>query len=241
MSANNLRINSKKASFFTNRVTFCGFDISNGNVAPSTEKIEAIRNLKCPQSKDEAQSLFGALNYHRKFIRDFAQIAFPISKTYRSSFFWTEEASTALEILKDKICNHALNLKIPPASDAKFVLETDASDNGYGGVLYVCGLEGAVDHSHNSDCLTPVCYNSGNFSDVQTRYTIIEKELLSGKICMEKWSIYLAFREFEWITDNANIKYVRTLRTNNQKISRWITDIQGFSFKKSSKPENKRN
>ena len=239
LSANNLRINSKKAEFFASKVTFCGFDISNGNVAPSNDKIEAIRNLKIPRSKDEAQSLFGALNYHRKFIRNFASIAFPISKTYRSTFSWTNEASQALETLKDIICNHALNLKIPPASEASFVLETDASDLGYGGVLYVCERKDDVNHGHSSDCLTPVCYNSGNFSDVQTRYSIIEKELLSGKLCMEKWSIYLAFREFDWITDNANIKYVRTLRTNNQKIVRWITDIQGFSFKMIQRPSAK--
>jgi hypothetical protein len=239
LSANNLRINSKKAEFFTNRVTFCGFDISYGNVAPSTDKIKAIRHLKIPRSRDEAQSLFGALNYHRKFIKNFASIAFPISKTYRATFSWTDEASKALEILKDIICNHALNLKIPPANEASFVLETDASDLGYGGVLYVCEKERDDAHTHNSDCLTPVCYNSGNFSDVQTRYSIIEKELLSGKLCMEKWSIYLAFREFDWITDNANIKYVRTLRTNNQKIVRWITEIQGFSFRMIQRPSAK--
>ena len=239
LSANNLRINSKKAVFFTDKIDFCGYEISDGKIAPSKEKIEAIRNLKIPRSKEEAQSLFGALNYHRRFIQNFAQLALPISKTYRTSFSWTDEASRALEILKEKICVHAMRLKIPPASDCKFVLETDASDLGYGGVLYVCEMEAGGDHVHNSDCLTPVCYNSGNFSECQKRYTIIEKELLSGKQCMEKWSIYLAFREFEWITDNANIRFVRTLRTNNQKIARWITDIQGFSFKIQQRPSAK--
>ena len=56
-------------------------------------------------------------------------------------------------------------------SCAKCVLETDASDLGYGGVLYVCERRGDIDHGHSSDCLIPVCYNSGNFSEVQTRYS----------------------------------------------------------------------
>jgi len=240
LAVNNLRINSKKAAFFTDSVNFCGYDISNGKICPSKDKIEAIQKLKIPRTKDEAQSLFGALNYHRRFIRGFAELALPISKTYRSSFAWTEQATEALEILKDKICENAMRLRIPPADEANFVIETDASDKGYGGVLYICEKDfGSESHCHNSDCLVPVCYNSGNFSQVQQNYTIVEKELLSGKLCMEKWAMYLAFKKFEWITDNSNIKYVRTLRTNNQKIARWLTDLQSFSFKISQRPSSK--
>ena len=240
LAVNNLRINSKKAAFFTDSVNFCGYDISNGKICPSQDKIEAIQKLKIPRTKDAAQSLFGALNYHRRFIRNFAELALPISKTYRSSFAWTEEATEALEILKEKICENAMNLKIPPADEGNFVLETDASDKGYGGVLYICESDLSNDsHCHNSNCLIPVCYNSGNFSPVQQNYTIVEKELLSGKLCMEKWAIYLAFKKFQWITDNSNIKYVRTLRTNNQKIARWLTDLQSFSFTISQRPSSK--
>jgi hypothetical protein len=240
LAVNNLRINSRKAAFFTDSVNFCGYDITNGDISPSKDKILAIQKLTIPRTKDEAQSLFGALNYHRRFIKGFAEIALPISKTYRSSFAWTEQATEAFEILKEKICENAMKLKIPPANEGNFVLETDASDRGYGGVLYVCeGDSSDISHNHNSNCLVPVCYNSGNFSLVQQNYTIIEKELLSGKLCMEKWVIYLAFKKFEWITDNSNIKYVRTLRTNNQKIARWLTDLQSFSFEIVQRPSSK--
>jgi hypothetical protein len=228
----NLRVNIKKCSFFTRKLDFCGFEIEKGILRPSKDKIFAVQNLKIPETREQAQSIFGALSCHRKFIRDFADIAVPISSTYRGNFKWTADASEALDKLKKIICDKAMELTIPPMKGGKFVLESDASDRGYGGVLYLCfGEFSNSSHNHSPDCLRPVAYNSANFTDAQTRYTILEKELLACRNCIQKWSTFLSYRDFDVLTDNGNVKYALSMRTTNSKLQRWTTDIQSFSFK----------
>lgn len=230
LAQNNLRINVKKAAFFESKANILGYVVSEGSVSPSPEKIETIRNLQIPKNRDEALSLFGLLSQHRKFIKNFAPLGLHISRTYRGTFAWTDEASCALEELKNLICNFALKLKIPPLNSAVFVLETDASQSSFGGVLSLC-IENNDDHTHNANCLRPCAYHSLNFNPTQTKYNILEKELLAGKLCMERWRHFLSYVEFRWITDNSCVKHASTFRTNNLKIQRWLAELQGFSFK----------
>jgi hypothetical protein len=230
LSQNNLRINIDKASFFQKEASILGFIVGSGNIRPSIEKIETIRNLQIPNNRDQALSLFGALSQHRKFISNFAQIGLEITKTYRGTFQWTDEATASLEKLKNIICNRTLELKIPPLKDAVFVLETDASKDSFGGVLFLC-VEQNRSHSHDSKCLRPCAYHSLNFTPTQLKYGILEKELLAGKICMERWKVYLAYVEFLWITDNSCLKFANSFKSSNNKIMRWICEIQGFNFK----------
>lgn len=236
----NLRLNSKKCSFFDKEITFCGFNICDGRVKPSIDRVEAIKNLKEPSSKQEAQSIFGAFNFHRKFIDKFASIAKPITKTYhKGRFEWTTEASEAFKILVKAICDKTLELTIPPLDNAKYVLECDASNKSFGGCLFLC-LFGVNEinraHSHDDNCLRPVAFHSGNFSESQCKYTILEKELLSARICMNKWNVFLKCRNFDWITDNGNLRYINSLKSNNDRLQRWITDIMSYNYKIIQKP-----
>jgi len=226
---NNLRLNAKKAVFFETKVDFLGFEVENGVIRPSKDRVEAIRNRDYPKNRDEAISLFGALGSHRRFIDNFAALALPISQTYRGNFSWTQEASDSVDKLKEIICSEALELALPPSEGASFVLETDASDFALGGVLYNCE-KGILGHDHNMDCLKPVAYFSQNLSECQRKYVTMEKELLAGKICFEKWSVYLAYRTFDWISDNSCIKYAQSFKTKNLKIQRWLSEIAGYSY-----------
>jgi hypothetical protein len=233
LAKNNLRLNSKKCTFFDKEITFCGFHICNSRVKPSIDRVEAIRNLKEPSSKQEAQSIFGAFNFHRKFIDKFASIAKPITKTYhKGRFEWTTEASEAFKFLVKAICDKTLELTIPPLGNAKYVLECDASNKSFGGCLFLCvfGVN-EIDHSHDDNCLRPVAFHSGNFSESQCKYTILEKELLSARICMNKWNVFLKCRNFDWITDNGNLRYINSLKSNNDRLTRWITDIMSYNYK----------
>ena len=242
LAKNSLRLNLKKCSFFDKEIIFCGFHIREGRVKPSSDRVEAIKNLKEPSSKQEAQSIFGALNFHRKFIPNFAEIAKPITKTYhKGRFEWTNEASSAFKFLIEAICEKTLELTIPPINTAKYVLECDASNKSFGGCLFLCSFTAKHDqaHFHDENCLSPVAYHSGNFSDSQCKYTILEKELLSARICMNKWNIFLKCRNFDWVTDNGNLKYINSLKSNNDRLQRWITDIMSYSYRIIQQPSKK--
>ncbi|CAF4538817.1 unnamed protein product, partial [Didymodactylos carnosus] len=54
--------------------------INKDQIKPSPEKIRAIIELSPPKTLNEANEFIGKLNWYRKFIPHFAEIAAPIHK-----------------------------------------------------------------------------------------------------------------------------------------------------------------
>ena len=226
--ANKLKIRASKTQLLMKEINFCGYILANGSRKPNPKKVEAVKNLKPPTSRTQAQSLFGLLNYHRYFIPNFAKKAAPITTTYKGRFSWTSEAQIALDILKKEISNEALKLKIPDVQNAKFILETDASKEGYGCCLYICVTSGS--HIHGSKCLRPVEYASRQFDHAQRNYSTLEKELLAGREALRKWSHFLLGRKFIWRTDNACLQWAHKVRSRILKVSQWLAEISEYDM-----------
>ena len=220
LQKNKLQIRADKTVLAVDEVSFCGFRINNGVKFPNSEKVQAVRALKSPTSAKEAQMVFGLFNYHRSFIQHFAKKASPITKTYnvKGRFNWPKEAEQTLLILKEEICNAALQLKIPSLKTARFVLETHKCDSGFAGTLFICNHQHRHD-KHNASCLRAVEYMSGQFTAPQTKYYIQEKELFAGKEAMRKWRHYLLGRPFDWHIDNACLKWAHRIRSSKPRIS----------------------
>ena len=228
---NNLQIRADKTKIAHSEIAFCGYRIKDGYKYPNGEKVKAVKELKTPSSTKMAQGVFGLLNYHRSFIPNFAKKAMPITKTYNTKgrFKWPKEADDALRILKREICDAALHLKIPALSTAKFVLETDACDTGYGATLFICQKK-TKHENHNSTCLRPVEYMSCQFTPAQVKYYIQEKELFAAKEAMRKWNHYLLGRPFDWHIDNACLKWAYRIRSSKLRISQWLAEISEYQI-----------
>lgn len=76
---NGLEINWKKSTFLQKRVEYLGHKIERGYVYPSPAKIKAVQYYPTPTSRKQVQSFLGLTDYFRKFIRDYAKIARPLS------------------------------------------------------------------------------------------------------------------------------------------------------------------
>ena len=206
---------------------FCGHLISNGERKPNPKKVESIRMLKSPSCREEAQSLFGLLNYHRTFISDFASKTASISSTYKGKQFkWTHEAETSFKNIQEEICNHVLRLRIPDLAKEKLVLESDASDKQMGACLFVCRQNNR--HKHSETCLEPIEYFSRMFNDREIKYFIREKEMLAFKSALNQWRQYLLGRNFIWRTDHKAFKWAG--QTPKPKIAKWMCEISEFDF-----------
>ena len=74
-------------------------------------------------------------SYYRRFIQNFSHIARPLNRLLEKDtpFNWTEECRKSFEILKDKLMQAPI-LGYPQDGD-QFILDTDASNFGIGGVL----------------------------------------------------------------------------------------------------------
>ncbi|CAF4586152.1 unnamed protein product, partial [Didymodactylos carnosus] len=82
----------------------------------------------------------GLKNAPPKFITDFAKIAAPIhavtnlNKNHKHNFYWGEEQRNAANKLKQIISGPDLVLQFPDPTSS-YVLSTDASNGGLGGIL----------------------------------------------------------------------------------------------------------
>ena len=92
-----------------------------------------------PKTKKQLRSFLGRIGYHRTFIRRFADhssLLMPATAKFAlDKVQWTEPMQQAFVSLKNCLCDHVI-LCIPCQSDS-FVLCTDVSGKGVGGVLYV--------------------------------------------------------------------------------------------------------
>ena len=234
---NRLFLRADKTIIACKEVNFCGFRIKDGIKYPNPEKVKAVREISNPRSSKEAQSVFGLLNYFRAFIPSFAKKAASITSCYkkRTCFVWPKEAEDSLKMLKDEIYDATLQLRIPCLRDAKFVLETDACDTGYAGVLFICRKSEAHEN-HGSICLRSVEFMSGQFTEPQRKYYIAEKELYAGREAMRKWSHYLLGRPFDWHIDNSCLKWAHRNQSTKPRISGWLAEIANYDAKTVLKP-----
>ncbi|XP_046663083.1 uncharacterized protein K02A2.6-like [Homalodisca vitripennis] len=109
--------------------------VSSEGVSVDPEKIRAIKEWPTPRNKHEVRSFLGLCTYYRRFVKGYADIAKPLTKLTEEQrkFEWTSESSEAFGILKTALCSAPI-LGFPRFGE-KFIVDTDASDVGIGGVL----------------------------------------------------------------------------------------------------------
>ena len=95
-----------------------------------------MQSWQPPRSRTELASFFGFANYYREFVKDFATKAFSMSSLMRKAapFQWTPEAQDSFDSVKQALVD-ATALALP-ASEGRFVLDTDASTVGISGILH---------------------------------------------------------------------------------------------------------
>ena len=89
-------IKSKSCNFFGNIYTQQG-------VKPDPKKVEAIKKMEAPQTRQELQSFFGIINYLGQYIKNMAELTANLRLLLRKDalFQWTESHDTNFQKLKD--------------------------------------------------------------------------------------------------------------------------------------------
>ncbi|KAL0456006.1 UNVERIFIED_CONTAM: Transposon Tf2-11 polyprotein [Sesamum latifolium] len=105
-----------------------------------------------------------------------------------------------------------------PDMSKSFVVETDASEFAFGGVLM------QDDH--------PVAFESRKLKDVERRYSVHEKELLAVVHCLRLWRHYLLGSSFVVKTDNTAVSHFMTQPklTRHQEEERTYALVQRAYF-----------
>jgi hypothetical protein len=124
-----------KCSFYQSKIHYLGHVISGEGIAVDPAKVEAIMEWPTPTNVPEVRSFMGLAGYYRWFIEGFSKIANPITELQKKNkkFVWTEKCVEAFRRLKELLTTTPI-LKVPDM-DMDFLVCTDASKEGLGGVL----------------------------------------------------------------------------------------------------------
>ena len=131
----NLMLNWEKCHFMVQEGIVLSHQISARGIEVDRAKIKAIEKLPSPSLVKGIRSFLGHAGFYQRFIKDFSQIAKPLSSllAQETPFVFYEQGMQAFSVLKDKLV--LAPIVVAPDWDLPFELMCDASDYGIGAVL----------------------------------------------------------------------------------------------------------
>ena len=157
---------------------------------------------------------------YRQFIPNFADIATPmVALTGKDvPFAWDPVCSTAFYTLRNSLI-HAPILAFPTET-GQYILDTDASNFGLGGVLRQ--IQGDV------ECV--VAYCSRALRPSQRRYCTTKRDMLAVVAMCIQFRSYLSGAKFTLRTDHKSLVWLHRLKNMEGIMARWLSAQQQFLF-----------
>jgi hypothetical protein len=197
-----LKLNPEKCQLLQKEVRYLGHIVSPEGVTTDPEKLEAVREWPTPRNKHEVRSFLGLCTYYRRFIFGFADIAKPLTRLTeeKRSYQWTPDVEAAFQALKEALC--AAPILAYPQPGGKFIVDTDASNVGVGGVL--SQLQDGQERV--------ISYYSKTLNKAERNYCVTRRELLAIVKCLQHLHKYLYGQEFYLRTDHSALTWLMSFK-----------------------------
>ena len=216
------KIGINKCQFAKDSVKYLGHIVNRHGIQVDNEKTAAIEKCDRPRTAKQARSFLGAAGYYRKFIRNFAGIAAPLTNLTKKNqrFKWTPECQRAFQELKEKLISAPVLAY--PDNQKPYTIHTDASDNAVGAVL------NQYNESTNSE--QPIAYFSRKLKETELKYSVSEKEALAIYEAVKYFKPYVWLQTFKIITDHSALKFLLKNKNTVPRISRWALFLSDFDY-----------
>ncbi|CAA9999732.1 unnamed protein product [Nesidiocoris tenuis] len=100
-----LRISPQKCAYLRKEVTYLGHHISDKGVLPDESKVAVLKRMPVPRNVKEVKSFVAFASYYRKFVKNFAQIAVPLTRLTKKDvpFRWTSQEQQEATVVQRKL------------------------------------------------------------------------------------------------------------------------------------------
>ncbi|KAL8100391.1 hypothetical protein AgCh_032593 [Apium graveolens] len=203
-----------KCEFWLEEVQFLGHIVGKDGIKVDPAKIEAVSRWEQPKTPTEIRSFLGLAGYYRRFVKDFAKIATPLTKMTRKNerFIWTEKCKESFQELKKRLVTAPV-LALPDET-GNFIIFSDASLKGLGCVLM----------QHNK----VIAYASRQLKPHEQKYPVHDLELAAIVFALKLWRHYLYGEKCDIYMDHKSLKYIFTQKDLNMRQRRWLKLIKDY-------------
>ena len=227
---NDLFAKPEKCFFEKDSIEYLGMIISHGHIKMDPTKLAGVTEWPAPTKVKQVQAFLGFANFYRRFIKDFAKHAKPLTTLTKKDQKWTwgEEQEQAFQSLKLAFTTAPI-LRIPD-DENPFRLETDSSDFATGAVLSQLAPEDNMWH--------PVAFYSKSLGVHERNYKIYDKELLAIIRALEEYRQHLEGHPetIEIWSDHQNLTYFKKAQKLTRRQARWALYLTRFHFILRHKP-----
>ena len=236
LKAVGLKLKPSKCILFKQQINYLGQVVSKEGVSTDPEKIKAVTEWQQHTTVTEVRSFLGFVSYYRRFIPNFSKVAKPLNKLLQNlegipsqkiklRVHCGPEQQETFETLR-RLCTESPILAYADF-EAPFMINTDASGDGLGAVLYQV-QEGQK---------RVIAYASQSLSRSERDYHVHNLEFPALKWAItDKFHEYLYGTEFQVYTDNNPLTYVLTMAKLDATGHRWVAALSNYTFSIIYKP-----
>ncbi len=213
-----------KSALCQTEVEFLGHYVGRDGLRVMEDKIEAVRDWPVPTSMRELRAFLGLAGYYRRFVRDFSDIALPLTELTRNvthqRLQWGARQQVAFVELKRALQTTPV-LALPDPS-LPFVVNCDASGYAVGAVL----------QQDRGSGLQPIAFMSKKLTGAETRYPVHEQELLAIITALTTWKHYLSGTAVpvRVRTDHKSLVHFQTQPMISGRQTRWLETLANFDY-----------
>ena len=215
-----LSMKLSKCHFFAKEIQYLGHILGVEGIRPVPAKTEAIKAMHPPVNPKQVRAFLGLVGYHRKFIKNFAKIAKPLTMLTRMDvkFKWKETHHCTFMKLKDAIIQAPILRYLDTTKP--YIVYTNASNDA-------CGAQ--LSQMHNK-AEFPVAFLSHTFTDTQQRWSTPEQEAYGIYFAIKKWNYYLQGADIIVQNDHKPLAQFLNGKNENMKINRWGLELASYNI-----------
>ena len=175
-----LSMKCSKCHFFTKEIQYLGHILSTKGIKLLLLKTEAIKNTQPPKMPKQVCAFLELVGYYRKFIKNFAKIAEPLTLLthQQAKCEWTPSCHNTFLTLKESVIQAFLHYPNPKKC---YIAYTNASDD-------VCEAQISQEQDGTE---FPIAFLSNTFTDTQGKWSTTEQEAYGVYYTVIKWNYYL--------------------------------------------------